>query len=33
MSAGAQPTTSQVNVEEYMEFFRPFLDEGRDISM
>jgi len=31
MSAGAQPTTSQVNVEEYMEFFRPFLDEGRDI--
>jgi DegV family protein with EDD domain len=31
MSAGSQPTTSQVNVEEYMNFFEPFLEKGSDI--
>lgn len=28
---GATPTTSQVNVEQYIEFFEPFLKEGKDI--
>lgn len=28
---GAQPTTSQVNVQQYIEFFEPFLKEGKDI--
>lgn len=28
---GAMPTTSQVNVGEFMEFFEPFLKEGKDI--
>ncbi len=28
---GAQPTTSQVNVEEFTNFFEPFLKEGKDI--
>lgn len=28
---GATPTTSQVNVEQYTEFFEPFLKEGKDI--
>lgn len=28
---GAMPTTSQVNVGQYMEFFEPFLREGKDI--
>ncbi len=28
---GAQPTTSQVNVEEFINFFEPFLKEGKDI--
>lgn len=28
---GAQPTTSQVNVQQYIEFFEPFLKEGKDV--
>ena len=28
---GAQPTTSQVNVNEFTNFFEPFLKEGKDI--
>lgn len=28
---GAQPTTSQVNVQQYTEFFEPILKEGKDI--
>ena len=28
---GAQPTTSQVNVDEFSNFFEPFLKEGKDI--
>lgn len=28
---GAMPTTSQVNVEQYLEFFQPFLESGKDI--
>lgn len=28
---GAQPTTSQVNVQQYTEFFEPFLKAGKDI--
>ncbi|MGN0554354.1 MAG: DegV family protein [Candidatus Fimenecus sp.] len=28
---GAEPTTSQVNVQQYIEFFEPFLKEGKDI--
>ena len=31
MSEGAQPKTSQVNVDEYKDFFEPFLQEGRDV--
>lgn len=31
ISNGATPTTSQVNVEEFIEFFEPFLKEGKDI--
>jgi DegV family protein with EDD domain len=31
ISDGATPTTSQVNVEEFTEFFEPLLKEGRDI--
>lgn len=31
IAAGAMPTTSQVNVEQYMELFEPFLKEGKDI--
>lgn len=31
ISKGAAPVTSQVNVEEYCEFFEPFLKEGKDI--
>lgn len=31
ISEGAQPTTSQVNVAQFMEFFEPFLKEGKDI--
>ena len=28
---GAQPTTSQVNTEEFIDFFEPFVKEGKDI--
>ncbi len=28
---GSEPTTSQVNVQQYIEYFEPFLKEGRDI--
>lgn len=31
MRAGAAPTTSQVNTEEFIEFFEPFLKDGKDI--
>lgn len=28
---GKQPTTSQVNVEQYLAYFEPFLKDGKDI--
>lgn len=31
ISDGSMPTTSQVNVGQYMEFFEPLLKEGNDI--
>lgn len=31
IAAGAQPTTAQVNVEEYRQLFEPLLQEGKDI--
>ncbi|NMD37744.1 MAG: DegV family protein [Christensenellaceae bacterium] len=31
IKAGAMPTTSQVNVEQYIEMFKPILEEGKDI--
>lgn len=31
IAEGAMPTTSQVNVGQYMDFFEPFLKEGKDI--
>lgn len=31
MAQGAETKTSQVNVEEYMQYFEPFLKDGRDI--
>ena len=31
MVGGEEAKTSQVNVEEYMDFFRPFLEEEKDI--
>ncbi|MDP4133759.1 MAG: DegV family protein [Bacillota bacterium] len=31
ISAGFQPTTSQINVQEYIEFFEPILMDGKDI--
>ena len=31
IKAGAQPTTSQVGVGEYEEFWEPFLQEGKDV--
>lgn len=31
IAKGAAPVTSQVNVEEYCDFFEPFLKEGKDI--
>lgn len=31
ISEGAMPTTSQVNVAQYIAFFEPFLKEGKDI--
>ena len=31
IAAGAMPTTSQVNVEQFVDFFEPYLAEGKDI--
>lgn len=31
ISDGNQPTTSQVNVEQYIESFEPFLKDGKDV--
>lgn len=31
VAAGSMPTTSQVNVGQFIEFFEPFLKEGKDI--
>lgn len=31
MSEGAMTKTSQVNADEFVEYFRPFLNEGKDI--
>ncbi|MEG1557478.1 MAG: DegV family protein, partial [Oscillospiraceae bacterium] len=31
IAAGALPTTSQVNVDQFLEFFEPFLADGKDI--
>lgn len=31
MAAGATPTTSQVNVGQFISFFEPYLEEGQDI--
>lgn len=31
LAQGAMPTTSQVNVAEFIEFFEPFLKAGKDI--
>lgn len=31
IAEGSMPTTSQVNVVEYIEFFEPFLKNGKDI--
>lgn len=31
IAAGAMPTTSQVNVGQYIDFFEPYLREGKDI--
>ncbi|MDO4493084.1 MAG: DegV family protein [Clostridia bacterium] len=31
MAAGADTKTSQVNIGEFADFFRPFLEEGKDI--
>ncbi|MBM7562827.1 DegV family protein [Fusibacter tunisiensis] len=31
IAAGAMPTTSQVNVGQFMDYFEPFLENGNDI--
>lgn len=31
IDAGAMPSTSQVNVEQFIEFFGPYLEDGKDI--
>lgn len=31
MTNGAETSTSQVNVDEYIEYFTPFLEQGKDI--
>ena len=31
MAAGAMTKTSQVNVDEYIDYFTPFLEAGKDI--
>ena len=31
MADGADTKTSQVNVDEFIEYFEPFLKEGKDL--
>lgn len=31
IAAGAMPTTSQVNVEQFINFFEPYIKDGKDI--
>ena len=31
IAAGAQPTTSQISAGEYIDFFTPILEAGKDI--
>lgn len=31
IAAGSMPTTSQVNVDEFIAFWTPFLEEGKDV--
>lgn len=31
IDGGSMPTTSQINISEFMAFFEPFLQEGKDI--
>ena len=31
IAAGSMPTTSQINISEFMAFFEPFLQDGKDI--
>lgn len=31
MTAGAETRTSQINIAEYLEYFTPFLEQGKDI--
>ena len=31
IASGAMPTTSQVNVGQFINFFEPYLKEGKDI--
>ena len=31
ISEGALPTTSQVNIAQFIDFFEPYLAEGKDI--
>ena len=31
ISAGSEPTTAQVNTQQYMELFEPVLKEGKDL--
>ncbi|UWG99137.1 DegV family protein [Dehalobacter sp. DCM] len=31
MSAGSETSTSQVNIQEFIDFFEPFLKDGKDI--
>lgn len=31
ISKGAEPTTAQINAQQYMDFFEPILKEGKDI--
>ncbi len=31
ISEGSEPTTAQVNTQQYMELFEPILEEGKDL--
>ena len=31
IAVGAQPTTSQINVQQYVDYFEPFLKAGREV--